>query len=350
MSSLLNAVEPSTPQTNNPTHHYRNPPQDQPTAQDQPITAEVITQNTPTIPTEIAEKYVTFHNDVNSVSLGNLGALEANLLFAIFNKLKDKEDETLVFEAEDIRAMIGIKTKVSLENLSKIVEKFWKNIKAASFWALYPYAKENIMLFRKLRINYHDTKKTQVKSMEIQVNTPYFGYLLNYLHGNFTYFELLEFQNISGKYAKTLYRLLKQWKSTGVPPKMEWGKFRELMGISSSYTIGELEMQILKPAAQELQKLPHFENLCYKKIKTKGMGNRITHIQFYFEPITKTSKDREQAKRDIRTIAWKIRSEKAVKQLKHSMEQAKQTKLDKDMQEVIDMAFYKPFLQTYKTA
>ncbi len=48
--------------------------------------------------------------------------------------------------------------------------------------------------------------------MEIQVNMPYFGYLLNYLNANFTSFELLEFQNISGKYAKTLYRLLKQWK------------------------------------------------------------------------------------------------------------------------------------------
>ncbi|WP_158652588.1 replication initiation protein [Helicobacter ailurogastricus] len=165
----------------------------------------------------------------------------------------------------------------------------------------------------------------------------------NYLRGNFTSFELLEFQNISGKYAKTLYRLLKQWKSTGVPPEMEWGEFRELMGISEKIKLVRvIEYEILKPATQELHKLPHFENLCYEKLKTKGMGNRITHIQFYFQPLTKTSKDRERAKRDLRTIAWKIRSEKAVKQLKKSMEQAKQTKLDNEMLEVIDMAFYKP--------
>ncbi|GLH57486.1 replication initiation protein [Helicobacter ailurogastricus] len=165
----------------------------------------------------------------------------------------------------------------------------------------------------------------------------------NYLHGNFTSFELLEFQNISGKYAKTLYRLLKQWKSTGVPPKMEWGEFRTLMGISEKIKLVRvIEYEILKPAVQELQKLSHFENLCYEKLKTKGVGNRITHIQFYFQPITKTSKSREQAKRDLRTIAWEIRSKKAVKQLKRSMEQAKQTKLDNEMLEVIDMAFYKP--------
>ncbi len=102
--------------------------------------------------------------------------------------------------------------KISQSELSSVVKRLWKNIRLANFWILHPLADENIMLFRKFRINYHDTQKTQVKSMEIQVNMPYFGYLLNYLNGNFTSFELLEFQNISGKYAKTLYRLLKQWK------------------------------------------------------------------------------------------------------------------------------------------
>ncbi|BCZ20067.1 hypothetical protein NHP190012_17090 (plasmid) [Helicobacter sp. NHP19-012] len=331
--------QPATPTT---TTETPTQDQNQPTAQQQPTTTKVITQNTTTIPNAIAEKYVTFHNDVNSVSLGKLGTLEANLLFAIFQKLKDREDELLVFDLDEIKKMTHA-VKISHSDLSGVVKRLWKNIKAASFWALYPLADENIMLFRKFRINYHDTKKTQVKSIEIQVNMPYFGYLLNYLHGNFTSFELLEFQNISGKYAKTLYRLLKQWKSTGVPPKMEWGEFRTLMGISEKIKLVRvIEYEILKPAVQELQKLPHFENLCYEKIKTKGMGNRITHIQFYFEPIAKTSKDREQAKRDIRTIAWEIRSKKAVKQIKQSMEQLKQAKQDSEILEVVSMAFYKP--------
>ncbi|WP_349497054.1 hypothetical protein [Helicobacter ailurogastricus] len=64
---------------------------------------------------------------------------------------------------------------------------------------------------------------------------------------------------------------------------MEWGEFRELMGISEKIKLVRvIEYEILKPAVQELHKLPHFENLCYEKLKTKGMGNRITHIQFYF--------------------------------------------------------------------
>ncbi len=128
----------------------------------------------------------------------------------------------MVFELDEIKAMVHA-VKISKNELGSVVKKLWKNIRLANFWILYPRAEESIMLFRRFRINYHDTQKTQLKSIEIQVNMPYFGYLLNFLHANFTSFELLEFQNISGKYAKTLYRLLKQWKSTGVPPKKRVG-------------------------------------------------------------------------------------------------------------------------------
>ncbi|WP_104757693.1 replication initiation protein [Helicobacter salomonis] len=310
-----------------------------PIQQQDSIETQVITQPQPTIPHAISEKYVTFHNDVNSVSLGKLGALETNLLFAIFNKLKDKQDELLVFDCDEIKAMVHA-VKISKNELSGVVKRLWKNIRLANFWILLPKRDESYMLFKTFAINYHDTKKTQVKSIEIQVNMPCFGYLLNFLNANFTSFELLEFQNIRSKYAKTLYRLLKQWRSTGVPPKMEWEKFRELMGISEKVKLVRvIEYEILKPAIKELSKLPHFENLCYKKLKTKGMGNRITHIQFYFQPIAKTSKEKEQAQHDLRTIAWHIRSEKTIKQLQ---KQVKQKHQHDEAMKVLGLCFYKP--------
>ncbi|WP_141557757.1 replication initiation protein, partial [Helicobacter suis] len=289
----------ATPIATPPTTTELTPPpttQQELTTTQQPLETQAIAQAKPTIPTAISKQYATFHNDVNSVSLGKLGALEANLLFAIFNKLKDRQDELLVFDLDEIKAMVHA-VKISKNELSGVVKRLWKNIRTANFWILLPKRDENHMLFKTFAINYHDTQKTQVKSMEIQVNMPYFGYLLNFLNANFTSFELLEFQNIRGKYAKTLYRLLKQWKSVGVPPRMEWGKFRELMGVPNKIKlIRVIEYEILKPAIQELKKLPQFESLCYEKLKTKGMGNRITHIQFYFQPTTKTSKDKEQAK------------------------------------------------------
>ncbi|WP_197271651.1 replication initiation protein, partial [Helicobacter heilmannii] len=336
----------ATPIATPPTTTELTPPpttQQELTTTQQPLETQAIAQAKPTIPTAISKQYATFHNDVNSVSLGKLGALEANLLFAIFNKLKDRQDELLVFDLDEIKAMVHA-VKISKNELSGVVKRLWKNIRTANFWILLPKRDENHMLFKTFAINYHDTQKTQVKSMEIQVNMPYFGYLLNFLNANFTSFELLEFQNIRGKYAKTLYRLLKQWKSVGVPPRMEWGKFRELMGVPNKIKlIRVIEYEILKPAIQELKKLPQFESLCYEKLKTKGMGNRITHIQFYFQPTTKTSKDKEQAKRDLRTIAWKIRSQQVIEQIKRSKKQrAEQAKQEDSVMEILGAAFSKP--------
>ncbi|WP_285658553.1 replication initiation protein, partial [Helicobacter bizzozeronii] len=227
-SSLIGAARTSTTQatetqpTTPPTHQEPKTPQ--------PPATQAITPSQPTIPNIISEKYVSFHNDVNSVSLGKLGALETNLLFAIFHRLKEKQDKLLVFDTNEIKTMVHA-VKISQSELSSVVKRLWKNIRLANFWILLPKRDENHMLFKTFAINYHDTQKTQVKSMEIQVNMPYFGYLLNFLNAHFTSFELLEFQNINGKYAKTLYRLLKQWKSTGAPPKKKWSEFRELMGI-----------------------------------------------------------------------------------------------------------------------
>lgn len=336
----------ATPIATPPTTTELTPPpttQQELTTTQQPLETQAIAQAKPTIPTAISKQYATFHNDVNSVSLGKLGALEANLLFAIFNKLKDRQDELLVFDLDEIKAMVHA-VKISKNELSGVVKRLWKNIRTANFWILLPKRDENHMLFKTFAINYHDTQKTQVKSMEIQVNMPYFGYLLNFLNANFTSFELLEFQNIRGKYAKTLYRLLKQWKSVGVPPRMEWAKFRELMGVPNKIKlIRVIEYEILKPAIQELKKLPQFESLCYEKLKTKGMGNRITHIQFYFQPTTKTSKDKEQAKRDLRTIAWKIRSQQVIEQIKRSKKQrAEQAKQEDSVMEILGAAFSKP--------
>ncbi|WP_158656510.1 replication initiation protein [Helicobacter suis] len=336
----------ATPIATPPTTTELTPPpttQQELTTTQQPLETQAIAQAKPTIPTAISKQYATFHNDVNSVSLGKLGALEANLLFAIFNKLKDRQDELLVFDLDEIKAMVHA-VKISKNELSGVVKRLWKNIRTANFWILLPKRDENHMLFKTFAINYHDTQKTQVKSMEIQVNMPYFGYLLNFLNANFTSFELLEFQNIRGKYAKTLYRLLKQWKSVGVPPRMEWGKFRELMGVPNKIKlIRVIEYEILKPAIQELKRLPQFESLCYEKLKTKGMGNRITHIQFYFQPTTKTSKDKEQAKRDLRTIAWKIRSQQVIEQIKRSKKQrAEQAKQEDSVMEILGAAFSKP--------
>ncbi|BCD50113.1 replication initiation protein [Helicobacter suis] len=94
-----------------------------------------------------------------------------------------------------------------------------------------------------------------------------------------------------------LYRLLKQWKSVGVPPRMEWGKFRELMGVPNKIKlIRVIEYEILKPAIQELKKLPQFESLCYEKLKTKGIDVASPISNSTSSPLLRPAKTKNKLK------------------------------------------------------
>uniref|UniRef100_UPI001E62D9E7 RepB family plasmid replication initiator protein n=1 Tax=Helicobacter pylori TaxID=210 RepID=UPI001E62D9E7 len=63
--------------------------------------------------------YTTYHNNANKVNLGKLSEREANLLFAIFQKLKDQGNTLIRFEPQDLKRMLNI--DISNERLSEVV-------------------------------------------------------------------------------------------------------------------------------------------------------------------------------------------------------------------------------------
>ncbi|KQI10892.1 hypothetical protein K777_09700, partial [Campylobacter coli CVM 41970] len=73
-------------------------------------------------------------------------------------------------------------------------------------------------------------ESTLFNRITLKIN-PDFAYLVNQLTTNFTAFELEEFIALSGKYAKTLYRLLKQFRTTG-KAYFEWDEFCKVMDLS----------------------------------------------------------------------------------------------------------------------
>ncbi|WP_425330664.1 replication initiation protein [Helicobacter pylori] len=290
-------------------------------------------QTTPTpckdlvVSTPKDKTYTTYHNNANKVNLGKLSEREANLLFAIFQKLKDQGNTLIRFEPQDLKRMLNI--DISNERLSEVVVKLWDSIKTADFWKISEtetsIIQENYMLFSRCKIELNKPSK-DLKYLEIQLNDNY-QYLLNNLGmGQYTSFKLLEFQRVRGKYAKTLYRLLKQYKSTGIL-SVEWTQFRELLDIPKDYTMPNIDKFVLKIALKELRKIYPFEHLSYKKERRNSHDKRkVTHIDFYFEqlPQGKTKqqkqKDKQRAKRDIKLIAWDINNQIAKRNAKATME------------------------------
>ncbi|GAA8659997.1 hypothetical protein Hpoki27_12980 [Helicobacter pylori] len=271
--------------------------------------------------------YITYHNNTNKVNLGKLSEREANLLFAIFQKLKDQGNTLIRFAPQDLKRMLNI--DISNERLSEVVVKLWNSIKTADFWKISEtetsIIKENYMLFSRCKIELNKPSK-DLKYLEIQLNDNY-QYLLNNLGiGQYTSFNLIEFQKVRGKYAKTLYRLLKQYKSTGIL-SVKWDQFRELLYIPKNYEMRNIDQKVLEPSLKELKKIYPFEHLSYKKERRNSHDKRkVTHIDFYFEQLPQgetkqeKQKDKQRAKRDIKLVAWDIHNQIAKRSAKATME------------------------------
>ncbi|MGL2466635.1 replication initiation protein [Helicobacter pylori] len=296
-------------------------------------------QTTPTpckdlvVTTTKDKTYITYHNNANKVNLGKLSEREANLLFAIFQRLKDQGNTLIRFEPQDLKRMIMVKSNLTNRQLLQVLKNLLDNISGANFWIIREHVENgevyedhtSYMLFKQFEIRIHKPTQT-IEYLDVQLNDSY-QYLLNNLGmgGQYTSFNLLEFQRVRGKYAKTLYRLLKQYKSTGIL-SVEWGQFRELLDIPKDYDMRSIDNFVLKIALKELRKIYPFEHLSYKKERRSHDKRKVTHIDFYFEQLPEgenkkqKQKDKQRAKRDIKLIAWDIKRQGIIKRSKETLE------------------------------
>ncbi|GAA7983906.1 hypothetical protein HpMS51_12930 [Helicobacter pylori] len=296
-------------------------------------------QTTPTpckdlvVSTHKNNAYTTYHNNANKVNLGKLSEREANLLFAIFQKLKDQGNTLIRFKPQDLKQMIMVKSNLTNRQLLQILKNLLDNIGGANFWIIREHVENgeiyedhtSYMLFKQFEIRIHKPTQT-IEYLDVQLNDSY-QYLLNNLgmSGQYTSFKLLEFQRVRGKYAKTLYRLLKQYKSTGIL-SVEWTQFKELLDIPKNYKMENIDQKVLTPSLKELRKIYPFEHLSYKKERRSHDKRKVTHIDFYFEQLpqgkTKQQKqtDKQRAKRDIKLVAWDINNQIAKRNAKATIE------------------------------
>ena len=81
------------------------------------------------------------------------------------------------------------------------------------------------------------------RELYVQVSQQ-FEYIINEISVNFTPFELQEFVQIKSSYAKTAYRLLKQWRTTG---KREFSleELKLVMDTPKGYRPSEIKKRVL---------------------------------------------------------------------------------------------------------
>lgn len=214
---------------------------------------------------------VKYKNELNLVPMRNFDSVEMNLFFSICAKMKDKGLSKVRFSFEDLRELSAYKP-TSIKRFADDLEAVYSKMIQLTYRTEEAGIREKFVLFTGYRIDENN------QTVDISVN-PELDYIINELSTEFTKFELQEFTGIRSSYAKTMYRLLKQYRSTGFY-KVKIEDFREILAIPDSYQMSDIDKQVLKPIKNELS--AYFDNIKITKHKARK-GNKIAAIEIRFK-------------------------------------------------------------------
>lgn len=192
---------------------------------------------------------VKHRNELNDFELGKLSPNQANLFTYLVYKIKDKDKVVISYdeamEKLDLPKEHRYFKKLLLQSYNKIMDMKYYNIKI----------NENGNTSGSISHIFDEFEwddETELISLEVNQKNKY---LFAELQNRFTQYSLAEFIEIEGSHAKTLYRILKQWRYTGETPVMTIEKFKFVFGLTEKYKLSDIDRRVLNPAIDELKKL-----------------------------------------------------------------------------------------------
>lgn len=217
---------------------------------------------------------VRYHNDFNNIILKNFTDRELDLLMAICFKLKNQNTNELTLEFKELKDLMKYEDR-NLNKFINIVDNTYNKLLNARFRYEDDTQIDNILFFTRYKVS----KLNQ--NVLIKVNED-FKYLLNELTSNYTKFELEQFTSLKSNYGKLIFKLLKQFDSTG-KREFKIEDFRRLLDIPESYRISEINSRVLRDSTiAELEKA--FKNLKIEKSKKHNERN-VSKIIFTWDKI-----------------------------------------------------------------
>lgn len=243
---------------------------------------------------------VKHRNELNDFELGKLSPNQANLFTYLVYKIKDKDKVVISYdeamEKLDLPKEHRYFKKLLLQSYNKIMDMKYYNIKI----------NENGNTSGSISHIFDEFEwddETELISLEVNQKNKY---LFAELQNRFTQYSLVEFIEIEGSHAKTLYRILKQWRYTGETPVMTIEKFKFVFGLTEKYKLSDIDRRVLNPAIDELKKL--FIGLevhkKYEKRKNKGRPK----LEGYWFSFKAEQKEKTQAVQPTQESIAKVTS------------------------------------------
>ena len=211
-----------------------------------------------------------YHNDMNLIAFKDFSQRELNIFFSLCLLMKEKGTGEITLSYDEIKNVIPDRFE-SNTKFEEILESVYDKLLQLRLESRDKNKIEKFILFTSYKIHVNE------KTVTINTNSDY-SYILNNLSKNFTLFELQEFNELSSTYSKHMFRLLKQYRSTGFF-RINVEEFRRLLDVPKSYTMKKIGVKVLGPIEKEL--VSYFKDFKIKKIKE---GRSITNLEFTFKP------------------------------------------------------------------
>lgn len=242
----------------------------------------------------MVNEIVKYGNEMNMVPFRKFTANEMNLFFSIVSRMRDKGTDIITFSWDELRYLSKYKptsTQRFVDDLNSTYKKMLQLSYGSNYIANNKLTISHFVLFTGFDITAgisDDGSEIDIESGKVEVTVnPKLQHVLNDLE-SWTRYSLEEFINLKSTYSKTMFRLLKQYRTTGIY-RVKIDDFRELLDVPKSYQVGQIDQKILKPIKEELSEV--FSNLKVMKKKSNRRGNKVLGYTFTFTPESKTADD-----------------------------------------------------------
>ncbi|MFF6138007.1 replication initiation protein [Enterococcus faecium] len=247
----------------------------------------------------MANEIVKYHHELNTIPLRKFTSVEMNLFFSIVSRMRDVGDKKVQFTFEQLKDLSNYKATANVRFIDDL-ETTYDKLMDLRFGrrSADGLQRERFVLFNQFKID----GKADIPFAEIQVHEKALP-LLNNLE-EWVRYSLQQFNELESSYSKTMFRLLKQYRTQG------WAEFSkedflELLDIPKSYRQTNINQFVLKPIKEELT--PLFKGLTIRKKYGKGRGKPVIGYRFTWKAEINHADDFSKGKQeDLRTKLFNI--------------------------------------------
>lgn len=231
----------------------------------------------------MANEIVKYHHELNTIPLRKFTPVEMNLFFSIVSRMREKGDKTVRFTFDQLKDLSNYKATANRRFINDLEMTYDKLMdlrfgrRSADGLNI-----DRFIMFSEFKIR-GTAKEPYVDIQIYEKALP----LLNNLD-EWVRYSLQQFNELQSSYSKTMFRLLKQYRTKGIA-YFSKEDFHELLDIPKSYRESDINKKVMNPIKQELTAI--FKGLTIKKKYGKGRGKPVIGYQFTFKPEIKKADD-----------------------------------------------------------